>query len=176
MLSGEKVTLRTARFSDLEDLIDKWSDLAARGDYYAHTIYSETALRRRFEADGFLGEHDGQLLIEDSSTRLVGSCSFSRPQPDYQYYELRVLIFDAADRGRGLGSEAILLLVRHLLANRRINKLLLAFESGDVAARRLAETCGFTREGVDRQAVFRRGRYRDLERYSLVRDELPALR
>jgi RimJ/RimL family protein N-acetyltransferase len=89
----------------------------------------------------------------------------------YKYYELGYLVFSQEDRGKGYASAAVSLLTGYLFNNRPINKLLLSIVPENGASRRVAEKCGYSLEGIDRQAVFIQGRFRDLERYSLVRAE-----
>jgi RimJ/RimL family protein N-acetyltransferase len=43
-----------------------------------------------------------------------------------------------------------------------------------MASKRVAEECGYKFEGVARGAVFHRGAYRDMEVYSILRQEAPA--
>lgn len=49
-------------------------------------------------------------------------------------------------------------------------------ESGNIAEQRALEKSGFTREGVLRSCVFRDGQWRDVVRYSLLRDDIASAR
>jgi [ribosomal protein S5]-alanine N-acetyltransferase len=58
-----------------------------------------------------------------------------------------------------------------LFDTRKIRRLQLTVVVGNLASKRVAEKCGFTREGIARKAVFLRGQNVDLEWFSLLREE-----
>ena len=68
-------------------------------------------------------------------------------------------------------TEALSLLARYLFETRTIRRLQLSVVVGNLASKRVAEKCGFTSEGIARKAVFLRGEHRDLEWFSLLREE-----
>ena len=176
MLQGERVRLRTLRSGDLDRLLENWSDMAARGRYFPQTVFTEAELRRRMQENGFWSEHAGWLLIEDAAKEFVGLVFFFQPNPFYPYYEIGYIVFSGQHRGKGYMTEAVSLLCGWLFDNRRINKLLLSIMPDNQASRRVAEKCGFTLEGVDRQGAYVGGRFQDMQRYSLVRAEWDARR
>jgi hypothetical protein len=47
-------------------------------------------------------------------------------------------------------------------------------ETQNIAEQRALEKCGFAREGVLRSTVFRDGQWRDIARYSLLRDDIAS--
>jgi RimJ/RimL family protein N-acetyltransferase len=53
--------------------------------------------------------------------------------------------------------------------------LQLTTADGNVAARRVAEKCGYQYEGTLRKIGFLHGQYVDAVRYSLLREECPPL-
>ena len=78
-------------------------------------------------------------------------------------------------RGRGVGTAAHHLIVRHLFDTTTVHRLCANTEADNAAERRTLEKCGFRREGVLRKAGFRGGRWRDMIVYALLRDdESPA--
>lgn len=174
MLEGQGIRLRTVRANDLESLIQRWGDLRARGDYFPHTVLTETELRRRFQDNGFWHDNGGWLIIETPEGRMVGTILFFLPNPFYHYYEIGYIVFAAEDRGHGYTSEAVRLLAGYLFNNKRVNKLLLSLDPDNDGSRRVAEKNGFSLEGVDREGVFIRGGFRDMQRYSLLRREWEA--
>ncbi len=52
-----------------------------------------------------------------------------------------------------------------------MRRLQLTVVVGNPASKRVAEKCGFTSEGIARKAVFLGGAHRDLEWFSLLREE-----
>lgn len=175
LAKGNNIGIRLIRSQDIETLLGLWENLESRGEYFPHTVFTENTLRQRFQADGFYSEQGGQCLIcRLSDQAIVGNVFFFRPNVFYQYLEIGYILFDPAARGKGYCSEAVSLLSGHLFKTRQINKLLLSIHPDNAASRRVAEKCGYTLEGVDRQAAYSDGAFMDLERYSLLRGERSA--
>lgn len=86
-----------------------------------------------------------------------------------------ILIGEKSLWGKGLGTEAILLLLHHgfyTLGLTRIEARQLIFNQASV---RLFEKCGFKVEGFLRKAVFKDGRHQDLNLLSILREEFDVL-
>jgi RimJ/RimL family protein N-acetyltransferase len=62
----------------------------------------------------------------------------------------------------------------YLLATRMVNRLRLVIHTQNAASRRLAERCGYGREGTFRGAWFHQGRHHDVEVYALLREDAIA--
>ena len=69
-------------------------------------------------------------------------------------------------------TEALSLLTDYLFQSRKIHRVQLIIADGNVASETVAQKCGFTYEGTARQAMYQRGRHRDMKLYALLRDEL----
>ena len=74
-------------------------------------------------------------------------------------------------RGFGLGRRAVALLVDWLFEHPWVRRLELTTTPANVGALALAESLGFTREGVLRQRVVERGRAVDIVWFGLLREE-----
>ena len=84
---------------------------------------------------------------------------------------LGVTIGDPADTGRGYGSEAIAILVDFAFGDLRLERVWLDVYDDNVDARRLYERLGFVHEATFRRGLFRRGRFSDVHRMAVLRDE-----
>jgi RimJ/RimL family protein N-acetyltransferase len=74
--------------------------------------------------------------------------------------------------GRGIGTRAQRALAEQIFLHTRINRVEAATEATNLAEQRSLEKAGFTREGVIRQSMWRRGRFHDSVLYSILRDEV----
>ena len=85
--------------------------------------------------------------------------------------EYGIIIGDKNYWGKGLGSEATLLMLHHAFYElgmiRVYSKQLLSNHSSI----RLHDKCGFKNEGILRKAVFKNGEYQDLNLMSILRDD-----
>lgn len=173
MLRGEKINLRTLRSRDLETYLDLSSEIGARGDHYPLQMPTETSLRARFDKDGFWGDEVGLLVIVDKQTdRILGSIVHFKPVHYYDAVEIGYILFNPADRGQGIMSEALKLFVKYLFDLKPIHRIQIQVEPGNVGSRKVAEKCGFQFEGTARHAIYSKGRPTDIEVFSLLRGEL----
>jgi ribosomal-protein-alanine N-acetyltransferase len=174
MLQGNVVRLRTIRERDLEELYSKMNDLDYRGSFFPLGLQAEPVFRRRFEESGFWGRDEGMLLMTDPNDEVVGEIEFY-PLVDYLTgCELSYLVFGPDHWGKGYATEAVSLMTAYLFARLRIDRVQLAIHPENEASRRVATKAGYTLEGVMRRCWFHRGRFQDLELWSVLRDELPA--
>ena len=73
--------------------------------------------------------------------------------------------------GKGYGTETTRLIVDHAFRTLNLNRVWLDVHASNVGGRRAYEKAGFRVEGVQRQAVFREGRYSDLLLMGVLREE-----
>jgi RimJ/RimL family protein N-acetyltransferase len=84
---------------------------------------------------------------------------------------LGVMIGDPDDTGRGYGADAIASLVDFGFGQLRLERIWLDVYDFNERARRVYERLGFVHEGTLRHAFFRDGRYADVHRMAVLRDE-----
>ena len=102
-------------------------------------------------ADDFDPPEDGALLVIEVDGAIAGSIQYEEVT-DPQYRSAGIDIFLAgAWQGRGLGREAIAVLVRHLFETRGHHRLTIDPAAANERAIRCYEAVGFTRVGVMRQ-------------------------
>ena len=75
-------------------------------------------------------------------------------------------------RGHGYGTEAQRQLTRYLFAHTQAHRIEAGTEITNVGEQRALEKAGFTREGVLRGALFRRGQWHDCVFYGILRDDV----
>ena len=171
MLHGSKVTLRTIRAADLDELYAHHVEIDNRGDFFPRGVQSEPAFRKRFDEDGYWGREDGTLVIVDGTGRIVGHIEFFRAVSYWDAYELSYQLYDRADGAKGYTTEAVQLLVDYLFDTKQRHRLQLVIVPENAASRRVAEKCGFTLEGTLRGPFFNGGRNVDVLMYSLLRTD-----
>jgi len=175
MLVGKKVILRPFRAGDLEGLHDLTADVRKAGEFWPLGMASEQKMLEQFEENGWWTDDCGRLLITDRAGRRLGMIIYYQASHSYQGLELGYRIFQPADRGKGLMGEAIPLVVAYLFATRHVERIQLVIESENDASCKLAETCGFTREGMLRRAHYNWGTFHDLAVYAVLRPEATPL-
>lgn len=175
MLKGSKVLLRTIREADLDVLFELMSNVNNRGEYFPIYLRSEPLTRKEFHETGFWTDEKGWLLICDLENKIVGLIDFFKEPSYFNGLELGYILYDQDSRNKGYVSEAVSLLVKFLFSTKMINRIQLLILPANIASKKVAEKCGFKFEGVARGAFFHDGTNRDVEVYSLLRDEAALL-
>lgn len=82
--------------------------------------------------------------------------------------EIGLIIGEAHHRGQGYGSEAVRLLSAFAFDEMRMHRLEARVLAHNARAQATFERCGYTREGVAREAFYSEGRWVDVVTFSLL--------
>jgi RimJ/RimL family protein N-acetyltransferase len=109
-----------------------------------------------------------------SQDELLGHIEFFKTVNYLDEYELSYQVYAPEQRGKGIATEAVNLLVRYLFETKRVNRIRLVIHPDNLASRRLAEKCGFRHEGTARGAWYHKGAHRDVEIYAILHEDVIA--
>ena len=111
-----------------------------------------------------------QFAIETlSDRRFIGKCGFTRVNSKNRLGELAILIGEKECRGKGFGADAIETLCRFGFEEMNLHKIKAVVFGFNVPALRCYEKCGFQREGLLKQEMYREGKYHDVVMLGLIR-------
>jgi RimJ/RimL family protein N-acetyltransferase len=162
ILRGPRVTLRPMTHADAPVLM-RWGDNAdfAWFQWGRHPGRWPDAASAEKWMD-FFPERHGQLFAIEYEGRAIGQANYRDWQPKAKSAEVGIGIGEPALWSKGLGREALGLLLRHLvddLGAHRVNLHVLAHNDRAISSYRAA---GFEVEGIERDAVMTdRGVYAD---------------
>ena len=129
------------------------------------------ALKRSWNETGFSQEESGAWVIE-ADGRMVGTCQFYRSAPCIHGFELGYIIHDPVNRGRGYATAAVSQLADKLFEEKNnCYRLQLMIEVWNTASWKVAERCGFIREGMLRSSGFGNGDPSDCFIYARTRKD-----
>ncbi len=171
MLRHPEFSLRHVREDELDRFITLMNELEARGPYLPCRLHSPALLRQQFREHGMASEEFERLVLVDARDAILGTLWHFKSVPYFDAREIGYILFDQAQRGRGLVSAAVTLLAEHLFKSRQLNRLELRMDTRNGASEQVARKCGFTKEGVARGANFVHGRHIDMCVYALLRDD-----
>jgi RimJ/RimL family protein N-acetyltransferase len=146
-LAGDHVVLRPLQPHELEIV---WqARLADDTAPWMSTPQAYERLRQRVADSGRFVDGWLDLGIE-ADGRLVGEIDARQPPRSMPegVYELGISLFETSDRGRGLGTDAVRLLTRHLFENESAERVQASTWVENRAMRRVFEKLGFTEEGI----------------------------
>jgi RimJ/RimL family protein N-acetyltransferase len=174
VLKGMSITLRPVREADLDLLYAYHIDIDNRGDFFPRGILAQPAFRTQFQETGFWSKDDGMLVMVSSKDELLGHIEFFKTVNYLDEYELSYQVYAPEQRGKGVATEAVNLLVRYLFETKRVNRIRLVIHPDNLASRRLAEKCGFRHEGTARGAWYNKGAHQDVEIYAILHEDVIA--
>ena len=108
--------------------------------------------------------------------RDVGLFQYYHDYADTEYSfsaGIDIFIGEADARDRGVGREAIRVLLCHLFEVKHLHRVTIDPEVGNTRAIRSYEAAGFKRDGVSRHNYFMRGEYVDTQYLSILETEWP---
>jgi RimJ/RimL family protein N-acetyltransferase len=120
------------------------------------------------------GREQVYLGIFTPEGELVGDVQLAHIDWRDRSAHLGVGIARRADRGKGFGTDAVRTLLDYAFRELDLFRITARTTANNIAARRVLQSCGFTQEGSERQAVYRAGRRWDMLIYGLLAPEHAA--
>lgn len=171
MIKGKKTILRLFNSEDeVRFYFNIFNNLEERSNLDHSEISSPVKVINSFSGSGWWSKDYGNLLITTIDGEMIGTISFSR----ISEYELSIgyRLLKEKDRGHGYMSEALSLFTDYLFETfPGIARLSLKTAEDNTPSRKLAEKCGFTLEGILRDAYFYRGKICNWTLYSKLKRE-----
>lgn len=172
MYEGKLVRLRAFDNSDLMQSLEYSNNYsvmrgATAGILYPSTVDDEA---RSIGNNTSYTSGEYQFAIETlAERRFIGKCGFIKINWKNRAGDLAILIGDTKMHGRGYGSDAVSILCRFGFEELNLHKIKAQVFDFNQAAIRCYEKCGFIREGLLRQEIYREGAYHDTVMMGLIR-------
>lgn len=179
MLSGEKVTLRPVKQSDLPFFL-KWFNETETTQYLSFylpmTELAETEWIKRVSTSST----EIVFVIEANTSNgkenvPIGNCGLHRINFKDRSTEFGIAIGESAYWNNGLGTEAAYLILKYGFESinlHRIGSSAIAFNERSI---RMHKKLGFVEEGRKRKAIFKNGKYHDMVIFGILAGELAKL-
>lgn len=172
-LAGDKIYLRPIEESDLNEKYQSWFNDAEvcqfnshhrfphyqqdMEDYYKHVIKS--------------GNNLILAIISKNNDEHIGNVSLQDIDVINKSAEFAILIGDKTYWSKGIGKEAIKLIIDHGFNTLNLNRIYCGTAEDNVGMQKLAELAGFNKEGISKEALFKNGKYKDIFNYGLLKNE-----
>ncbi len=170
MIEGRNIRLRPLKEKDLEVFFKLLESAVLSNDFFPKDIESEYKFKKKFEKNGLWDEKEAICVITNLEDRIIGMIAY-RKSNYLDALELKYIIFQKEDRAKGFMKEALALFSAFLFSAKKINRLQLSIPDYHRASIAVAQKCGYTFEGIAREAIFSKGKYLDLCIYSIIRKE-----
>ena len=172
-LETERLILRRMDMHDARDMFDYSRDkeVALHVLWDAHTNISESradikCMMRKYR----LGDPASWGILRKDQDRLIGTIGYMWYQPENNAAELGYSL--ARDCwNQGFMTEALSEVLRYSFENMGMNRVEAQHETDNPASGAVMRKCGMTHEGTLRSHLYNKGRYVDVEVYSILRSE-----
>ena len=169
---GARVRLRTIAERDVDAIMEWINDPDITRNFAAFADPISRAQELAFIRAMRVSDTDRLFAIEsnDSGT-LIGTAGLHRIYWPAKNGRLGLMIGKRDQQGRGIGQEAMQLLIGYGFERLGLHKLWLVHYADNRRMRHIAEKLGFTQEGVLRDEYFHAGRWHDMVRHALLAHE-----
>lgn len=171
MLAGTRIALTALYRDDSAKLLDWINDPETVRFNAPYSPVHETAHATWFER---VTTDPSRIIFgirERDTQRLIGVVQLVNLHPIHRSAELIVRIGAEADRGAGLGSEALKLVTRFGFRDKNLQRISLKVFANNARAIRAYEKAGFHKEGQLRRAAFIDGGWQDEIIMALLADD-----
>ena len=136
----------------------------------AHTLEYINYLQMRYRTGDF---YDWAVIWKESS-KMIGTCGFTRFDFPNDSAEIGY-VFNSEFHGRGIATEALKRVLEFGFDNLHMNRIEGRYMVENTASRRVMEKCGLTFEGVRREGMLIKGKYRNIGVCSILKSEYEAV-
>jgi RimJ/RimL family protein N-acetyltransferase len=174
LLRGKRVTLRGLEVEDATEILRHFNDLEVRRflatSHYIAKEEEEQWIRSTWEARR---KGEGYIFgIElNDPKQLIGSCGFHAVSAIHRATELGIAVWNKQYWGKGLGTEALILLLHYGFNILNLHSVYLTVIEDNVRAQRAYLKVGFQPAGRHRHAIYQDGTYKDLLLMDILADE-----
>jgi RimJ/RimL family protein N-acetyltransferase len=170
-MQGKLVRLRAYENSDADALFRWFSDEDVTRWLGPPNFPSRAHQERFVEQASASGADAKYFTIETLDGKLVGDCGLRLIDWKSRKAEFFITIGEKEFWGKGLGSDALRIVIRLAFDKMNLNRLWLSVLVDNPRAVRCYEKCGFVREGLLRQESYVDGKYRDVLLMALLRED-----
>ena len=169
----KRLTLRAAKMSDAEDLYEYSRDPAVAKHvlWDAHTSIHQTRAYIRYLIRQYKNGQPSSFVISITETgKVVGTIGFMWIQQENRSAELGYSL-SRAYWNQGIMTEALTALLDFGFLKLNLNRIEAQHESDNPASGRVMAKAGMSFEGRLRQRIYNKGRFADVDLYSILRQE-----
>jgi diamine N-acetyltransferase len=173
VLRGERIVLRAVERDDLPAIHAMRNDAPLESLVYGAPLpHSLTELQAQYdlEAQKPVPERDAVKFVIEADGAVIGRCDLFEIDRVSGTVRLGITV-DGEHQGRGLGTEAVDVLVAYAFRDLGLRKVWLDVLANNPQAIRSYEKSGFVEEGRMRAHYWHEGEHRDAVVMSLLRDE-----
>lgn len=175
-IEGKGIILRMAKASDLEAYYSFLQDaeskkLTGSNQEFTREVIADW-LRKIAEPNP---DRVDFMIISKETKELLGEVVLNEIDSANRSANIRIGIQGSSNRGKGHGTEAMILTLRHGFETLKLHRIHLGVYPFNPRAIHVYKKIGFQQEGIQRDALYQDGKFHDMIEMSLLEDEFRAL-
>jgi RimJ/RimL family protein N-acetyltransferase len=168
-IKGEKVTLRAIESKDCDVLRKMINDAETEYMIGGWSFPVSSREQQRWFENLPASDNNTLRVMIDTDEGTVGTAILSNIDYKNGTAEIHVKLLKGNYRNKGYGSDTVNALINYAFEELRMNCVFAQVSNHNVPSRKMFEKCGFIKEGVMRQRIFKHGEYLDVVIYSVIR-------
>lgn len=175
-IDGRDILLRMARESDLNDYFTFLQD---------HEVNRLTGSQKEFTRDEIIdwirkisvinNDRVDLMIILKRTNELLGEVVLNEIDSINRSANIRIGIQGTQHRGKGYGTEAMILMLRYGFNTLNLHRIHLGVYTFNPRAIHVYEKIGFKREGLQRDALYMDGKFHDMITMAILEGEFRLL-
>ena len=173
---GKKVYLRGLKKEDLRDPMFQWAhnEEVTKYMWFGLTPNHIEVMEEEFEKSIRSNSEVVFGVVDMETDKLIGTTGLYTINWVYGNAEFRIVIGEPDFHGKGYGTETNKLVLEYGFDKLNLHRIWLGVNKDNTGALKSYTNAGYVEEGVLRQDVYRNGRYYDIVRFSVLREEFYA--
>lgn len=161
VLKGPRVKLRPASSDDAKARLALGTDVDIMKMFGVNSANAIPITRNAAEGWAQALAQDAYAWIIEVEERLIGEIKLHSVNSQDRRASMAIGIYDPSCLGKGIGTEAIRLLLAHTFANLKLHRIAVRVLAYNERAIRAYARCGFIAEGRERETAFVDGEWHD---------------
>jgi RimJ/RimL family protein N-acetyltransferase len=171
-LEGDKVVLRQHIPEDIPRWYAWFNDQEVTRGMFKGLFPNTPKIQESFLDGMYIGNENLQLaIVSKADKELIGTIGLHKIDFFHRNADISIVIGETEAWGKGLGKEALALIVDHAFNKLCLHKVTGGMYANNESSRRLFERVGFIREAVFREHALCQGKFVDAFKYGLLASE-----
>jgi len=175
-IETERIILRKMSLNDAKDMFEyaQDSEVSKYTGWYTHNSIQDTKLFLQYTINNYKNNHISNWgIVHKAEEKFIGTAGFIDWNIEHSRAEIGYTLSGKYWR-KGYMTEVVNAIIYFGFTTMMLNRIEAKCVIENIASARVMEKVGMKYEGILRQCMFVKGKYRDLKIYSILKEEFSA--
>lgn len=172
-IETDRIILRKMCLDDAEDMFEYASDreVSRYTAWYTHHVLEDSKLFLNYVINSYQNHQVSSWgIVQKADKKFIGTAGFMNWNVEHARGEIGYAL-SRKYWGKGYMTEVVNAIIYFGFRTMMLNRIEARCEIENIASARVMEKVGMKYEGILRQNMFMKGKYRDLKMYSILKEE-----